>query len=127
MASGIIVLDDFFNTVHAGLPYISRVKPMKLAFPSAGTIQGRVKRISETTLRFHETLGCKIGDSWTNFDPVIFRDAKDPLEQPTPLFSGDKRAPFVGSYETDGNIFIQQDLPLPFTLIAIIPEFEVER
>lgn len=127
VASGTITLDDFYNTVHAGLPYTSMLKPMKLELPSAGTIQGKVKRIHEITLRFHETLGCKVGDSWTNYDPVIFRDASDPLEAATPVFSGDKRAPFVGTFELDGNIFIQQDLPLPFTLIAIIPFFDVER
>jgi len=127
VAASIVELDEFYNTVHIGLPYTSRVKPMRLEVPSAGTMQGQTKRINRITLRFHETLGCKVGDSWTNFDPVIFRDAADPLEFPTPLFSGDKRAPFVGDYETDGNIFIQQDLPLPFTLIAVIPEFEAER
>ncbi len=126
VSGGTIVLDDFFNTVHAGLPYTSKLLPMPIA-TSGENIQGRTKRMTANTVRLNETLGVKIGDSWDSYDPVVFRDQTDPLEAAPPLFTGLKKISFTGGYEIEGNIYIQQDEPLPCTVISIMPEFEVYR
>lgn len=119
-AAGTITLDAYYNTVHIGLPITSLLKPQRLEFTSsAGQLQGMYKRITAVTARFHETLGCSIGPSYTEFRDIVFRDSGDALEAATPLYSGDKRILFPGNWGTDGDICIQQALPLPFTVLSL--------
>jgi hypothetical protein len=126
VTSGTVTLDYFYDKVHIGLPYTAKLKPMKLEFPNTqGLLQGRTKRITATTLRLYKSLGCDVGPTFTTYDSFVFRDADDPLELPPPLFSGDKRELFRGGYETAGDICIQQSLPLPLSILAVIVEYEV--
>ena len=121
-----ITLDDFYNTVHAGLPITAKLQPMKLEMAtSPGSLFGIPKRITEITIRFYRTSGCDVGPSWTDYDSYLFRDASDLLDTATPLYSGDKTIAFDGDYELAGNIFIQSQLPLPLTISALMAEYEV--
>ncbi len=40
----------------------------------------------------------------------------------TPLWTGDLRIPVSGGFNTHGQVAIQQDLPLPLQILALIPE-----
>lgn len=122
--SGTIVLTEYFNVVHAGLAFTSTLVTMRLDLPGQ-LLQGRAKRINEITIRFFETRAAKFGWSATQLDPVVFRDADDPLEAATPLFSGDMREQFGADFGTEARIWIVAEDPLPFTVTAIIPFFEV--
>ncbi len=126
VASDTVTLGDFYNTVHIGVSYTAKVQPMKLAIAaSPGVLFATTQRITDITLRLHESLACDVGTSWSVYDSHIFRDASDPLEAPPPLYSGDKYMDFSGDYEKAGNIYIQSRLPVPFTLLALRAEFEV--
>ena len=121
-----VILDDYYNTTQIGLAYTSKVKPMKLSSASNQSLLfGTNKRITEVTLRLYETLAVDVGDSWTSYYPVIFRDADDPLEAPPPLYTGDKKISINADYGYGGDIFIQSRLPVPFTLLALKAELEV--
>ena len=41
------------------------------------------------------------------------------------LYSGDRQILWPGGYETDAWMCIEQAYPLPMTVLALIPEFEV--
>ncbi len=126
VSSATITLDNFYNTVHAGLAYNSRLLPQRLNVPGTN-LQGLTKRVVELTIRFHDTQACKVGDSWDDFEPIVFRRTDDPAGAAVPLRGvEDKRHEFDADYETDGNIYIQSDSPLPITVLAIFPEFEGE-
>lgn len=127
VSNSIIALDDYYNKVHAGLSYTSKLKPMRLEFKQSQNLQGKTIRITELTVRLHETLGCEFGPDFDNLTPFIFRQVDDPLEAPPPLYTGDKKDYFEGDYSLDGTICIQQDLPLPLTVLSIIPIFEVSQ
>jgi len=121
-------LDDFYNTVHIGLPYISKIKTASLEFPtSPGTLFGETKRLTKVILRFDNTLSCDIGTSWDDYNSCIFRDADDLLETSTPLYSGIKIIDFEGDYEEDTNLYIQSRLPLPLTILSFKTVFEKEN
>lgn len=125
VASSGFTLSDYYNTVHAGLPFTAQLQPMKLASSSSpGSLFGTVKRIDEVTLRLYKTLACDVGTSFTVYDSLIFRDADDPLEAAPPLYSNDKSIAFDGDYETAGDIYIQSRLPLPLTVLALKVDFE---
>lgn len=121
---GTITLDDFYNTVRIGKNYTSRLLPMKLAAPG-NQVQGRTKRVTKITARLFETSSAVVGDSWDDYDSFVFATLDDTFGEARPLFSGDRTVDFDGDYETDGNIYFQQLKPLPCTLTALIPEWEV--
>jgi hypothetical protein len=41
------------------------------------------------------------------------------MDRAVPLFTGDKEIEMPSGYDQDGYIIVQQDLPLPMTLIGI--------
>jgi len=127
VSNNIIILDDYYNKVVAGLPYTSKLKPMRLEFKQSQNLQGKTVRITELTVRLYETLGCEFGPDFDTLTPFVFREIDDPLEAAPPLYTGDKRDFFEGNYSLDGAICIQQDLPLPLTVLLIIPEFEISE
>ena len=122
-----ITLDDYYYVVHAGLPYTAKILPMKLELSgNPGSLFGMTKKITECTLRFYKTSGCDIGKSWTDYESMVFRDTLDALDEATPLFTDDKTIAFSGSFEKAGNIYVQNRLPLPFTVLALMCKFETE-
>jgi len=110
----------YANKVHYGLPYVSKLKPQRIAgSPTAK------KRIHEVLLRFNKSLGCKIGPDKDHLDIVYFRKATDPMDTPPLLYTGDHSIPFAGNYSRNGDILIVQDEPLPLTLLAIMPQLGI--
>lgn len=104
-----------------GLPYTAKVQPMKLDLVmSNGATQGKVRRITELTLRFRNTLGAKFGPSLSKLETVTFRNANDVMDASAPLFTGDKSVPFNSGHDRTGDLFVVQDQPLPFTLLGVL-------
>ena len=123
VSSGAITLDFAVTKAHIGLHFASTLQTMRLeAGDTQGTAQGQTKRIHEVTLRLFRTIGCQIGDSETNLDRIPFRSSADEMDQALDLFSGDKELEFSGGFDTDGFIVVQQDQPLPMTILGIFPE-----
>jgi hypothetical protein len=44
------------------------------------------------------------------------------MDAAPPIFSGDKLIEWNGGYDFDGYITIQQEQPLPMTVVAIMPQ-----
>lgn len=120
---GQVTLDYPAATVQAGLGYVSKIETMRIEAGSPdGTAQGKTKRIHAVVLRFWRSLGVKVGPSSDKLDVLPFRSSADPMGEPPPLFTGDKKVRFRGGYSREGRMVIQQDQPLPLTVIALIPQ-----
>lgn len=124
VTSGQITLDIYGNKIHAGLPYVSKLKPQRLEVGGLfNTTQGKMKRIYALVIRFYKTLGCMVGPDEDNLQTILFRQGSDPMDSPPALFTGDKRiSGYPGGWEKEGNILIVQDQPLPMNIVAIMPE-----
>lgn len=121
VTSGQITLDNEVEKASVGLQYISDLKTMRLEAGSKdGPAQGKIKRISEIIIRFYETLGAKFGADESKLDIIKFRRTSDPMDSAPPRFSGDKSESFNVGYNTDGQVLIRQDQPLPMTILALI-------
>lgn len=121
--SGSIELQVAATTASAGLGYKSRLQTMRLeAGARDGTAQGKTKRINKVVVRFLATLGAKAGPDENTLDQLEFRSGSDPMNQPPPLFTGDKLMEWPGGYDFDGYMVIEQDQPLPMTVVAIMPQ-----
>ena len=85
-----------------------------------GSAQGKTKRIYDVTIRLKSTLGIKVGHSLAVLDEINFRSGSDPMDSSPPLFSGDKSIRFNGGWETEGQVVLVQDQPLPIHVTAIM-------
>ena len=92
-----------------------------------GTAQGKKKRIARITYRLYDTLGLKHGPSADRLDIIPFRSSADDMDEAPALFTGDKEVEFPRNWDKDGYIFLVQDQPLPFTILAIMPELNTTK
>ena len=119
VSSGVVSLTDYFNKVHIGLPYASRLMPMKIELQTqAGTSRAKVKKIGDIIFSFYNSLGCTFGTT-AGTETIPFRKVSDALGQAVPLFTGEKAQTFPGGYELNGDIFVEQKQPLPLTVRSI--------
>ena len=122
VSSGAISLDFSVTKAHIGLGFNSTLQTMRIeAGGTEGTAQGKTKRIHEVVLRLFRTVGVKVGSSETELDRIPFRSSAQAMTAAIPLFTGDKEIEFRGGFDTDGFVVIQQDQPLPLTVIGIFP------
>jgi hypothetical protein len=128
VSSGSITLNNSYETVHVGLPYTSTLQTMRIeAGAQDGTAQGKKKRISRVTYRLYNTLGLKHGPGVDRLDIIPFRSSADDMDEAPALFTGDKEVEFPRNWDKDGYIFLVQDQPLPFTVLAIMPELNTTK
>ena len=125
VTNGVITLDTATTKAHVGLRYISKINSLKLEGGSAlGTAQGKIARINEVTFRFFKTVGAVFGREGVT-DTIYFRTTSDDMDTAVPLFTGDKRVQFPKGFDRVPRVFIQQAQPLPMTVLAIMPRYEV--
>lgn len=128
VSSGAVTLAEDASIVHVGLGYNTDVETLRYeAGQDEGTAQGRTKRITRAVLRLHQTLGVEAGPRVGALDRIPFRSSADAMDEAPALFSGDKKLALPSGWETDGRIFIRQSQPLPFTILAIMPEISTNR
>ncbi|SNR91361.1 hypothetical protein SAMN04488503_1878 [Humidesulfovibrio mexicanus] len=117
---GSIRLERAASRVHAGLGYVSVLRPMRLEFSgSRGSAQTRTKRVTEVSVRLFRSLGGKVGPDCTRLEPLLFRSSADPMDGPPALFTGDKSVRFPQGWSTEGVLTLVQDQPLPMTVLLM--------
>lgn len=124
VSSASITIAPPANKIQVGLSYTSDMKTLRMVSPRGG-MQGKTKRIHKLTVRVYDTIGFKIGRNPSDLEEVLFRQGDDFLGTPPSLFTGDKDKTFPPGHDTKGQVFIRQDAPLPLTVLAVIPEAEV--
>lgn len=122
VSGGSVTLDRSASVVHIGLPFVSRLVPMRFeAGGGSGSSQGKIRRIHKLVIRFLDTLGGKAGKYKGKLDELSRRAPGTPMGQPSPIFSNDHEMEFPGDYDFDSFVEIRQDQPLPMTISAIMP------
>lgn len=127
VSSGSITLARPASKVHAGLGYTSTLETMRLeAGGNDGTAQGKKKRVNRVVLRVYRTVGGKLGPDTDHMDRIDYASTGDTMDEAVPYRTGDVGPKIMGgSFNTHGRIVVQQDQPLPFTLLGIIPQAAV--
>lgn len=128
---GQVTLTRAGQIVHVGFGYVSRLKTLRPEAGAAnGTAQGKTKRTHKASARFHQTVGCRVGRGFeedkVKMDIVEFREGNHNMGQPVDMFSGDKQLDYEDDYNTDGYLCFEQMQPLPFTLLAIMPQLNTQ-
>ncbi|MBL9098695.1 MAG: hypothetical protein JNK07_17320, partial [Alphaproteobacteria bacterium] len=125
VTGGAVTLEAPATTARVGLGYTSRLKTLRLDGGAMGGVQGRVKRIANLTVRVLNGMGGKAGANEAVMEDLIRRDASDPMDASPPLRSGDFDVTLASDYDTDGQVVIVQDEPLPLDVLAVMPRVAV--
>lgn len=120
VASGSITLASDIYTYQVGLPYKMKVRTMRLSVPQEGnTVQSRIKRIHETTVRY---LKSKHGRAGQEYGGVEY------LEDINAVYDTDSRDATIltkGGFSEDAYTIITSEEPTPFTVLSTVISFEV--
>jgi len=126
VASGAITLDEAVSVAQIGLPYTHKLKTLKVSQGNpAGTALGRTKRIYGLVFSLLNSFILKFGPSSTELTSEDFRKVSDPMDEAAPLFTGDYETTFPSDWNKDPRIFIEDDSPTPFHLLALSPLIKV--
>ena len=100
-------------TFHIGLQIVSKLQPMKIEG------EAEVKRIAKIIPDVYNSVGMKYGESFDDLYTAELRTTSDPMDRDGDLHSGYIELPFKGSYNRQGDITIQQDIPFALTVSGI--------
>ena len=124
VSGGSITLQRSASVVNVGLPYTAKMVTLPIEAGSQdGTAQGKTQRVNGLVVRLHETgPGLFYGDG-TTMDELHLRTATMAMDAPVPLFTGDTEIlPFPGGYEKGVVMTLEHRLPLPCTIVALMPQ-----
>lgn len=124
VVGGAVTLSRPATSVVVGLPYQSQLKTLYLDVQGGPTIQSKRKKISTVTVRMLNSRGMKVGQTFDSLHEIKERNTQ-PMGQPIQLFTGDERITLDPRYDLAGQVCIQQDDPLPCTVLGVIPEITV--
>lgn len=121
VATGAVTITDPANgggEIHAGMPYTSKLKTMRVEAGSAqGTAQGKLKRISQVYAMVVESLGLNIGTE-DDQDAVAFPSSSSDVIPP--LYSGWLDISFPSLWDKNGYVVITEAEPIPLNVMAIV-------
>jgi hypothetical protein len=123
---GSITLPQEYSKISVGLHAPSRLRTMRVHLGADdGVAMGKKIRIHKAAVRLVDTVNIQTG--WA-FDKLVRQDFREPgmaMDAAIPGQTVERVVSFPGTYDGDGYVCIQQDLPLPCTIVALAIEFEV--
>jgi hypothetical protein len=128
VSGGTITLTTPGSQVIAGLPFQAQLQPLYADLGGdGGTIQGRRKKAAAATIRVRDTARIKFGTDFQNLREwqlgTAGTDPADAIPGIHPgLYTGDQRMVINQLFSRVGSVAIQQDYPLPATVLAVVPE-----
>jgi len=120
VSDGSITVPSDIYTYQVGLPYAMKLRTMRLAVPMRGnTLQGRIKRINETEIRYIRTIGGQAGQECDGVEHLEGMNAEFSTK------SKDAQALTKGGYSKEGYTLIKSAEPYPMTILTIMVSFDV--
>lgn len=134
VTNGTVTLPQAYSAITIGLPFIAQVQTLYADFQAQETVQGKRKSIPSVILRVESSRGYSAGVNqpdtsvqpnqatipWTEMTETKERNALVNAGSAIPLMSGDDFIQVSGTWNTNGQIAVQQSYPLPLNLLACI-------
>lgn len=125
VTSGAVSIPYAASKITVGLPIAAQVKTAPASAASdAGYAQGRMKNVNRVMLRVDRASGIKAGPDFDTLTPYAQR-TNEPYGSPPAMVNDEIEIMFGGAWGTSGQTCIQQDDPLPVTLVSETIEFVV--
>lgn len=127
VANGVIELQVAASKVVVGLSFTPRIQPSRTEIQLGdGSAQGRMWKLSGASVKLWRTLGCEYADAPdAEFFDIPIRDVETSMDEPQPPFTGERRLHFKSQHRGGLDVTLRQSLPLPFHVLALIPEFDI--
>jgi hypothetical protein len=124
VTAGAIVLQEFADIAHVGLPYKSDMQTLNLELKNANeTVLDKKMAVTSLTVVVEESRGIFAGkDKNSLYEEKTERDT---YEQPLELLDGQTAIAISNDWQGKGRVFIRQSDPLPLTVLAVIPEVTI--
>lgn len=129
-----MTLPNAASVVHVGLPVVASLQTLDLDLGTVqglGSVQGRMKSISEVTLRVERTRGIWIGNKdGVRDDPKLVEYKQRSTEawgESIRMYTGDIRITPNWDWNTSGGMWVKQFDPLPMSILAIMPDVTLGR
>jgi hypothetical protein len=123
---GEITLSATGDVAQVGLSYTSTLEPLPLEMQlQDGTAQGRKFRVHACTTRVYKSAGGQILAEGANWDEICKRDTADAMDSPVSVVTGERKNAIATGHNASTQIIVRQAQPLPFTVLALIPIYEV--
>jgi hypothetical protein len=128
VVNGSVTLQWAASKVTVGLGYVSQLQTLCME-PEGMTmeVQDYRKAIDAVTVRVTETRGLKVGPQFDDLTEIKERSVSNYMGVAIPLFTGDERIVIDKRYETDDDVCIQQDNPLPCTILGVVPDVVIGK
>jgi hypothetical protein len=124
VTNGSITLEQPASRIIVGLGYQAQLQTLDLE-AGEGTIQGKRKKLAQLTIKVQNTRGIKYGPKFTQLAEVKQRSPSVYLGVALPLLTGQFEVILDPAWTVEGRVCIQQDYPLPCTILAVAPDVEI--
>lgn len=124
VTGGEVELPEPGYLVHVGLPYDCDAETLDVDDPQGSTLRDKRKRVSSVGLMLDKSRGGSVGKDEDNLVEIKQREDEF-YDDPVALQTGMLYTVPSAQWGDAGRVFIRQSDPLPFTLLAAVPDFEI--
>jgi hypothetical protein len=125
VTNGMVTLETACTRIIIGLGYQAQFETLDLEIEGGGSVQGKRKKLSELNIKVQNTRGIKFGPAFNQLTEVKQRGPTVPMGTAIPLTTGQFNVVMDPSWNEKGRICIQQDYPLPATILSVAPDVVV--
>jgi hypothetical protein len=122
--TGKVTLERPAGVVHIGLPYTSTIKTLTIDSPNQETLVDKQKLIHRVSLFVESTRGVFAGPDVNHLRELKQRQF-EPYTDPVSMTTGVVEVQTVGQWDRNGQIVVQQQDPLPITVLAVVPQVTI--
>jgi hypothetical protein len=122
---GMVTLDRVASVVHIGLPYQGKL--ILLPFEPGDLSDGltsRKTRVTQVGLMFYRTIMAEVGIEGQRLELFNRRLTTDPMDAPMQPRTGFDRVAVESRSEYRNRITVEQNFPLPCTVLSVLPIIE---
>lgn len=125
VTNGAITLDNAASVVHVGLLYTSKLKTLPLASEAMQAFgQGTKKNVNRVHMRVKDSSSIYAGPAFDKLTQYRQRTT-EPYGSPPNLVSGLITLAISPSWSDDASVCLQQEDPLPVSILSMIVEVEL--
>lgn len=123
---GTVTLPQEHSKVTIGKYTPARVRTMRLHLGADdGVNMGKAARLTKASARLVDTVNIRAGGDFVNMNRLDFRDGGQAMDLAVPSQSEERTWSPRGGYSTEAYLCLEQDQPLPATIVSLGLEFEV--
>lgn len=123
---GSVTLPQEHSKVTIGKYSPARVRTMRLHLGADdGVNMGKTARLTKASARLVDTVNIRAGGDFVNMNRLDFRDGGQAMDVAVPSQSEERSWSPRGGYSAEAYLCLEQDQPLPATIVSLGLEFEV--